>query len=709
MKRLILLILIIAAFLASPKVLQAQEEWSTNDTIKVLDNYGNPGDTVVVDLHIANLTLSVAAYGARIVYDTAVLRALRVDRFGRGSTLEATSADTSRPGILNIIGYTMFPLDNFIPRGSGVVLRMTFYVRPSAAFGATSLQLIDDTEPPIEGVNSLADSTGLRLVHPVLVNGTVSVTGGGFNSPPVLGSIGPQEIAEGQTLQFLVNAHDPDGDPVTLTAENRPENSSFNSVQPDSAVSQLFTFSPSFEQGPDTFFVTFVAADNHNNVTRLTVQIVVLDQPNDRMIVDSGQGGVPGASGRAVDVNLFNSKPIFGIQFNYHYDETQIEVVDVVQTERSLGLGFWYSFPEPGEIIVLIFSPGLDRIEQGTGPIVRFFTDVGDATLFGRTPVVLDSAIEVIDSIGTSRRLVTENGYFTVDRFGDANLDENVNVGDCITIVAFIIERIILNIRQFDAGDINRDGRVNVADLQNVIDRILMIPLTPGPLPPDGPVVAELSPEISQVGDLITVDLMADVTTEAAAVQYKLDFNPEHLEPLSVDAGEMVSGFTFDKQISSDRISGVIYNLANTDGSTFGPAYGSLTSFTFRLRTGNFDPRDLAITEFAIATLGAALIPSEVRSQLPTDYVLAQNYPNPFNASTNISFDLPSGADVRLSVYDVLGREVATLIDGPLAAGNHVVTWNGRTDRGEEVSTGVFFYRLRSSEFDETKKMLMIK
>jgi hypothetical protein len=662
---------------------------------------------VLIDLHIANHTLGVGAYSARIVYDPTILRAISVACFGRGCVLEATSGDTSDVGILVILAFTFDVPEVFIPRGSGVVAQMKFFVRQSALPGAiTTLSLVDDIEPPIEGVNALTDSAGTELVHPRLVDGNFSVTGGGFNQPPVIGNISTQQVAEGQVLQFGVSAHDPNGDPITLSAQNLPANSTFPTVQADSAVSGVFTFAPTFEQGPDTFYVDFVAVDDHNNTNRMTVPIIVLDQPNDMLIIDSGQGGVPGATGRDLSVDLFNSNAIFGLQFKYFYDQSQIQVIDVIPTERCLGLSFWYSTPSPGEIIVLIFSGGLDPIEEGSGPLVRFVTDVGSSAVFGRTAVVLDSAVEVIDSIGTSRLLVTENGYFTVDRFGDANLDEFVNVGDCVTIVAFIIERIMLDIRQFDAADINRDGRVNVGDLQNVIDRILQIPLGPGPSPQLFPVVVQLSDDPEQSGDLMTIGLVADITTEAAAVQYSLSYNADHLEPVDVAAGDIVSSLRFDNNIAEGKISGVFYDLT---GATFGPASGELATFTFRMKNGRFNPRDLAITDFMIVDRGAALIPSEIKGLLPTQYILNQNYPNPFNASTNISFDLPYDSDAELMVYDVLGRKIATLHNGYLLAGNHIFTWNGRSEKGEAMATGIFFYRLRSADFDETKKMILVK
>jgi hypothetical protein len=88
---------------------------------------------------------------------------------------------------------------------------------------------------------------------------------------------------------------------------------------------------------------------------------------------------------------------------------------------------------------------------------------------------------------------------------------------------------------------------------------------------------------------------------------------------------------------------------------------------------------------------------------------LAQNMPNPFNPKTTIAFNLPQAADVRLEVYDVAGRRVATLINRNLAAGPHEVVWNGLADGGEHVASGVYFYRLAAGDRELSRKMVLLK
>jgi len=89
---------------------------------------------------------------------------------------------------------------------------------------------------------------------------------------------------------------------------------------------------------------------------------------------------------------------------------------------------------------------------------------------------------------------------------------------------------------------------------------------------------------------------------------------------------------------------------------------------------------------------------------IPAEWSLSQNYPNPFNASTMISFGLPADAHVRLDVYNILGQRVTTLRDELLPAGLYNVTWNA-----DQVASGVYFYRLQTDEFTQTRKMTLMK
>ena len=96
-------------------------------------------------------------------------------------------------------------------------------------------------------------------------------------------------------------------------------------------------------------------------------------------------------------------------------------------------------------------------------------------------------------------------------------------------------------------------------------------------------------------------------------------------------------------------------------------------------------------------------------TQLPRDFQLSQNYPNPFNLVTHINYALPQASEVRIDIYDLLGRRVKSLDLGRQSAGYKTVAWDGRNERGEVVASGVYFYRLKAGDFVQSKKMTLLK
>ena len=96
-------------------------------------------------------------------------------------------------------------------------------------------------------------------------------------------------------------------------------------------------------------------------------------------------------------------------------------------------------------------------------------------------------------------------------------------------------------------------------------------------------------------------------------------------------------------------------------------------------------------------------------NSLLTDYFLNQNFPNPFNPSTQISYELPTESKVELVIYNMLGKEVVKLVDKNQTVGKYTINWNGRNAQGIQMPGGIYFYTLKTKEFTQTKKMLLLR
>ncbi len=116
------------------------------------------------------------------------------------------------------------------------------------------------------------------------------------------------------------------------------------------------------------------------------------------------------------------------------------------------------------------------------------------------------------------------------------------------------------------------------------------------------------------------------------------------------------------------------------------------------------------VNEWCVKALGASP-QTGIEDELgtPMTYVLRGVHPNPFNPTTTVSYGSPVDSAVSLAVYNVAGRLVRTLVDGPVDAGYHVAVWDGRDDRGVEVSSGVYFCRMEAERFQASTKMVLLK
>ena len=100
----------------------------------------------------------------------------------------------------------------------------------------------------------------------------------------------------------------------------------------------------------------------------------------------------------------------------------------------------------------------------------------------------------------------------------------------------------------------------------------------------------------------------------------------------------------------------------------------------------------------------------EQRSELvPESFTLSQNYPNPFNPETTVRFDLPQPQEIELAIYNLAAQRMAMLVQGYREAGSYSVRWDGVTDAGLELASGVYFYRLTAGERVETRKLLLLR
>ncbi len=299
-------------------------------------------------------------------------------------------------------------------------------------------------------------------------------------------------------------------------------------------------------------------------------------------------------------------------------------------------------------------------------------------------------------------------------------------------------------------GDVDNDGNLNLADAQCALESYLYWPISsPGgcgrqgasmradvncsdtPTPGDADCIyrqlldqsctfcngevhtpSGAAPQLalrSIVEDQdVVVVLSSSVANSISTLGLELTF-PKELQFLRVEASRNdVFAALQTRVVEPGRVR--IGGYANSGTALSGD--GDLIAFRFRARPGHLHGSAKAL-QFVDDLAGASSvsIPLEntIGSPVPGQVVLHQNSPNPFNPQTTIRFELPSVMRVQLSIFDVHGRLVRTLIDEQRGAGASTAEWNGRDDKGAAVATGVYFYVLEAGGSRSQRKMVLLK
>lgn len=320
-------------------------------------------------------------------------------------------------------------------------------------------------------------------------------------------------------------------------------------------------------------------------------------------------------------------------------------------------------------------------------------------------------------NITPSRSELTVIARNRIGYYGDVNGDGCLDVLDIIMIVDHIVGRDSLSGEEFQRADLAPwvhgnpapfpDGLVNVQDL-SLLQNIILSGIYPDGTPINGCSYTIL-PKVGGSEDVIatlyinnegiTVYINAPVDIRAVQIEFgNVADNPDDIF-ISTDLG-----YGYYKYID-EHLRVLLYDRL---GQKIIPAGKHLLAdIPFFISRA----QDIIVEKFLlIDTDRNRIVETEVEiiygnpPTLPRDYILYQNYPNPFNPSTTIEYSLPKKSYVTLKVYDILGNEVAYLVDEEKNRGNYSVNFNPAG-----LASGVYFYRLQADSFIQTKKMALIR
>ncbi len=191
----------------------------------------------------------------------------------------------------------------------------------------------------------------------------------------------------------------------------------------------------------------------------------------------------------------------------------------------------------------------------------------------------------------------------------------------------------------------------------------------------------------------------------------------EHLRRNDIATAKSISEQTLKQYPDTEHEFTGLFNLFNIYYHDLNDAEGAQSILT-QLKT-KYPDRSLTLwaqeemgEEVNWNALGKSTVSEgivQVQEQIPAEYYLGSNYPNPFNPMTSIKFGLPTESMVRLTVYDIMGREVITLVDEYRPEGTHQVMWDSKDKSGGKVASGIYIYTIKTDHFIRARKMVLLK
>ncbi len=218
-------------------------------------------------------------------------------------------------------------------------------------------------------------------------------------------------------------------------------------------------------------------------------------------------------------------------------------------------------------------------------------------------------------------------------------------------------------------------------------------------------------------GELVAVDVSLANVAALMGYGFKLNYETDKFEfvsfaPADEDLLKSTGGETLSHHVVTDGQIAVVTGMYNGTAVSGG---GDIVRFVFRVLREFEDNARFEIADGLVFDPSQLQNPAVVAGVLelqstPREFALHQNFPNPFNPDTTIKYDLAESADVTLQIYNVLGQVVRTLVASEAQnAGRYQIRWNGMDDRGVSVSSGIYFYRISAGEFQNVRKLMLLK
>ncbi|MAT56456.1 MAG: hypothetical protein CMF23_00630 [Ignavibacteriae bacterium] len=382
-------------------------------------------------------------------------------------------------------------------------------------------------------------------------------------------------------------------------------------------------------------------------------------------------------------------KGVISFQFTLNFNPNLIEAVSVEQSGTILPSG-WSIIPNINNSAgsITIAAAGASEI-SGSGILLNIkFKGKGTE---GTSSLTLNN---FQFNSGVPTAIVTNGSVNLVCKVcGDVSVDGSVNAYDAALILRHTVGLITLNADQQNNGDINEDNNCNAYDAALILRKVVGLSV-PSPNCFGGKSNDSYNqPTINQS------DLSYKNVENILSLESKI---PQVIHSLFLEingSGDInIAGLPADAIIEKNNINGT-FKIAMATAS--GVNLDNIKIIGKEGVSNRIDKLILNNSEISLLNLS--------NNSPVNEYTLYDAYPNPFNPKTNIKFSIPEDSFTVVKIFDLLGREMKTLLSEELMSGTHQLVWDGTNNFGEQVSTGIYILNLRSNLFSSSIKLNLIK
>ncbi|MCH8069293.1 MAG: T9SS type A sorting domain-containing protein [Candidatus Marinimicrobia bacterium] len=302
-----------------------------------------------------------------------------------------------------------------------------------------------------------------------------------------------------------------------------------------------------------------------------------------------------------------------------------------------------------------------------------------------RTEINVDDEIVVRGSKSGTKNVVSSNPGFNLFKTSSAGND--VETSDSTALVVYPTEnfngdiRITVTATDDSSASVSDTLILTVASVNDAPDAFAL-------LVPDDSLLVEITPE--NLDQILTFSWVVSNDMDGDTVTYQF----VGTDDLSFLSGEGIE--LNESQWSYADLAAAIDTIDVAEGTWTVLASDGILST--EATNGPFT-----------LTIDATALTVDVSHILPETFALHQNYPNPFNPVTTIRYDLPEQSHVTIVIYDLLGRQVTSLVNRTEEPGFKAIVWNAKDNAGQPVSAGIYLYRIQADRFSQTRKMLLLK